>query len=301
MTSMRLPVTLCLAVCSLVLLEGCVRQRPWNVLLVTLDTTRADRLGCYGKAAAGTPHLDRLAVEGVRFERATATNPVTQASHTSLLTGTWPMTHGVRDNLFFRIRPGLETLATLLRDRGYATGAAIGGFPLTREFGLDVGFDFYDDDLAALREDHRGVPVMRSETWYEERPADRVNDAMIPWLRERLGRPKPFFAWVHYWDPHRPYIAPDPYRQLYADDPYQAEVAFVDACLGGLLEMLEDAGELERTLIIVTADHGEGLMQHREMTHAFLAYETTLRVPLIMWKSRKPSSNHNRKWRLEWS
>ncbi len=233
----------------LVVLTGCGDQpRPWNVVLFTFDTTRADFLGCYGKEGARTPHLDRLAATGFLFENAMASNPVTQAAHATLLTGVWPMTHGVRDNLLFRLPEERETLAEMLKARGYATGAAVGGFPLVKSFGSDQGFDFYDDELTTARLDHRGRPVPRSHTWYDERPAGHVNDAILPWLRGRFGGERPFFAWLHYWDPHEPHIPPAPYDQLFAHDPYQGEIAYADRSLGALLEVLEEASELERTL-----------------------------------------------------
>lgn len=270
-------------------LAGCGSPRPWNVVLFTFDTTRADFLGCYGKESARTPHLDRLAATGFLFENAMASNPVTQAAHATLLTGVWPMSHGVRDNLLFRLPEERETLAEMLAARGYATGAAVGGFPLVRSFGSDQGFDFYDDELAAARLDHRGRPVPRkSHTWYDERPAGHVNDALLPWLRERFGGEQPFFAWLHYWDPHEPHIPPAPYDQLFAHDPYQGEIAYADRSLGALLEVLEEAGELERTLVVMVADHGESRMDHGEATHAFLAYGSTLHVPLIFHLPGRP-------------
>ncbi len=266
---------------SFLLLAGCGGGRPWNVLLVTLDTTRADFLGCYGKESARTPNFDRLAAEGTLFEHAYASNPVTQASHSTILTGVYPLVHGVRDNGLFRLPEARDTLAELLKARGYATAAAVGGFPLTAEFGTHQGFDLYDDDLTADRLDHRGRPVQRSRrTWYDERPAGHVNDAILPWLRQL--RDEPFFVWLHYWDPHEPHIAPAPYGQLFAHDPYQGEIAYADESLGTILRQLEASGELGRTLVVVTADHGESRYEHNEVTHAFLAYDTTLHVPLIV-------------------
>ncbi len=263
------------------LLVSACGQRPPNVLLFTFDTTRADFIGCYGKESARTPHLDRLAAEGFLFEHAYASNPVTQASHSTILTGVYPMVHGVRDNTFFHLPDERETLAERLKAAGYATGAAVGGFPLTAEFGTAQGFDLYDDDLKAASSDFRGRPAQRRfNTWYDERPAGHVNDAILPWLRERGG--EPFFAWLHYWDPHEPHIAPAPYGQLFSHDPYQGEIAYADQSLGAILRELDELGELERTVIVVTADHGEGRHQHREVTHAFLAYDTTLHVPLIL-------------------
>jgi arylsulfatase A-like enzyme len=260
--------------------SGCAR-RAWNVVLVTFDTTRADFLGCYGKETAQTPNLDRLAAEGFLFEHAYTSNPVTQAAHATILTGVYPMVHGVRDNTFFHLPDGRTTLAEILAAHGYDTAAAIGGFPLTKEFGTAQGFDLYDDDLTADRLDQRGRPVQRSRrTWYDERPAGHVNDAILPWLRGRGGAP--FFIWLHYWDPHEPHIPPPPYDQLFAYDAYQGEIAYADESLGTILRVLEEMGEAERTLIVMTADHGEGRLEHQEMTHAFLAYDATIHVPLIM-------------------
>jgi len=262
------------------LVLGACGRRPMNVLLVTLDTTRADFLGCYGRASARTENLDRLAAGGFLFENAIASNPVTQPSHATILTGTWPMLHGVRDNTLFHLPEERSTLAEILARHGYRTGAAIGGFPLVRGFGLDQGFELYDDRLATVRQDHRGFAARRRRpTWYDERPAGHVNDAILPWLRS-LGD-EPFFVWLHYWDPHEPHIAPEPWADLFAHDPYQGEIAYADQSLGTILRQLEASGEDRRTLIVVTADHGEGRLEHGEMTHAFLAYETTLHVPLI--------------------
>jgi len=253
----------------------------FNVLLLTLDTTRADFLGCYGKDGAGTPNLDRLAREGTLFERAYTSNPVTQAAHSTILTGVYPMAHGVRDNTFFHLADEQVSIAEILKSHGYATAAAVGGFPLTREFGTAQGFDFYDDELTAHRFDHRGRRTpLGARSWFDERPAGHVNDAILPWLRE--PRDRPFFAWLHYWDPHEPHIAPSPYDQLFAHDPYQGEIAYADASLGRILKELEQAGQADRTIIVVTSDHGEGRAEHNESTHAFLAYDTTIHVPLIV-------------------
>jgi arylsulfatase A-like enzyme/thioredoxin-like negative regulator of GroEL len=265
---------------------GCHGGRPkaaedWNVLLLTFDTTRADFIGCYGRKNAQTPNLDRLAAEGFLFESNFSSHPVTQPSHSTILTGVYPMVHGVRDNSMFKLPEQRTTLAEALRPAGWATGAAVGGFPLVREFGLSQGFDFYDDDITGNREDFRGRPAPRQGgTWYDERPAAQVNDAILPWLRERIGGR--FFVWLHYWDPHLPHTAPPPYGQLYAHDPYQGEIAYADQSLGTILRELEKAGVYDRTLIVMTADHGEGRDEHNEATHAFLAYGSTLHVPLIM-------------------
>jgi arylsulfatase A-like enzyme len=255
--------------------------RDWNVVLITFDTTRADFLGCYGRENAGTHNLDRLATNGFLFEHSLSSNPVTQPAHSTILTGVYPMAHGVRDNSLFKLSDERVTLAEILRDAGWATGAAIGGFPLVREFGLAQGFEFYDDDITANREDFRGRPGQRQgQTWYDERPAAEVNDAILPWLREHID--DRFFIWLHYWDPHRPFNTPAPYGVLYAHDPYQGEIAYADDSLGVILRQLEAAGVYDRTMVIMTSDHGEGNREHNELTHAFLAYDTTLHVPLIM-------------------
>ncbi|NQY91726.1 MAG: sulfatase-like hydrolase/transferase [Deltaproteobacteria bacterium] len=253
----------------------------WNVVLVTFDTTRADFLGAYGRENARTHNLDRLASEGFLFEHNLSSNPVTQPAHSTILTGVYPMVHGVRDNSLFKLSDQRPTLAGVLRDAGWATGAAIGGFPLVREFGLAQGFDFYDDDITGNREDFRGRPGRRQgRTWYDERPAAEVNDAILPWLREHID--ERFFVWLHYWDPHHPHGAPAPYGELYSHNPYQGEIAYADDSLGTILRELKTSGVYDRTIIIMTSDHGEGNREHNELTHAFLAYDSTLHVPLII-------------------
>lgn len=258
-----------------------VAEKPYNVLLLTFDTTRADFIGAYGREDATTPNLDRLAAEGVLFEYAFTSNPVTQPAHSTILTGVYPMVHGVRDNSMFKLPADRPTLATVLGEHGWATGAAIGGFPLVRAFGLSQGFSFYDDDITGNREDFRGRPAQRrGGTWYDERPAGHVNDAILPWLREHID--ERFFVWLHYWDPHLPHTAPAPYGELYAHEPYLGEIAYADESLGKILAELERRGVYDRTIVIVTSDHGEGRLEHKEATHAFLAYGSTLHVPLIV-------------------
>ncbi|MEO1369044.1 MAG: sulfatase, partial [Acidobacteriota bacterium] len=248
---------------------------------ITLDTTRADFLGCYGKESARTPNLDRVAEEGTLFLHALSSVPVTLPSHSTLFTGTYPLVHGVRDNGLFSLPSERQTLAEILKDQGYATGAAIGAFPLTREFGLDQGFDYYNDHISIAGEDYRGrKQEQKSGNFFEERPADRVNDAILPWLRENAERP--FFAWIHYWDPHHPHIPPAPYDQLYSHDLYQGEIAFADQNLGVVLRELETQGIADRTLIVISGDHGEGRGEHNEDTHSLLSYDSTLRVPFLI-------------------
>ncbi len=261
---------------------GCGREEPWNVLLVTFDTTRADRLACYGNERIRTPTLDALAAEGFLFENAYAAAPITLPSHTTILTGEYPPTHGVRDNGLFVVSPDAVTLAERLSAEGYRTAAAIGAFPLVSKFGLDQGFDHYDDRLDRPYEDFRGRKVSNKVPglFFDERRAQRVNEAVYPWLEQ--GGPDSFFLWLHYYDPHQPHAAPAPYDELYPDDPYAAEIAYSDESLGTLIEHLKKIGEWDRTLVVFTADHGEGAGDHREATHSYLVYNSTIRVPLIL-------------------
>jgi arylsulfatase A-like enzyme/Tfp pilus assembly protein PilF len=239
-----------------------------NILLVTIDTLRADALGSYG-GRASTPNLDRLAAHGARFTFAHAHAVVTLPSHTSILTGQLPYEHGMRDNSGYRVKDGTATLATRLKPLGFATGAFVGGFPLTKRFGLTPGFDVYDDRIPELRGDITFT--------MPERRADAVISRAVEWIGRQNGR---FFGWVHVFDPHLPYRPPDDFLSKYSAQPYDGEVAWTDHALGPLLEKLST---LPRpTTVIVTADHGESLGEHGEMTHGMFAYEATLRVPLIV-------------------
>jgi choline-sulfatase len=262
-----------------------LRQRPaapsskpgLDVLLVTLDTTRADRLGCYGYASAKTRHLDRLAAEGTRFETAIATAPITLPSHSSILTGLYPFEHGVRNNGNFYLAPRFETLATRLKSRGYRTGAFVSSFILDRRYGLDRGFDVYDDRMEG---EYKQVVTLQAE-----RRGDRTALALDRWIDERAKEPEaPFFAWLHLYDPHEPYSPPHPFRDLFASDPYEGEIAFVDAIVASVLDRLRGAGLLDRTLVVVTGDHGESLGEHGETTHSMFVYDAALHVPLVFWR-----------------
>jgi arylsulfatase A-like enzyme/Flp pilus assembly protein TadD len=239
-----------------------------NVLLITIDTLRADALGSYG-GQASTPALDRLAAGGVRFDFAHAHAVVTLPSHTSILTGRYPFQHGVRDNSGFRLAPDARTAATLLKRAGYATAAFVAAFPLHSRFGLNQGFDVYDDRFGETR-----APT---EFVMPERPATTVVALAREWLAARHERS---FTWVHVFEPHAPYRPPPPYDTQYASRPYYGEVAATDAALAPLLD---DVGRsAQPTLVIVTGDHGEGLGDHGEETHGIFAYESTLRIPLII-------------------
>jgi arylsulfatase A-like enzyme/Tfp pilus assembly protein PilF len=239
-----------------------------NVLLITIDTLRGDALGSYG-GRARTPNLDRLASAGVRFAFAHAHAVVTLPSHVSILTGLHPYEHGVRDNAGFRLDDSVQTLAEAAKRAGFATGAFVGAFPVNRQFGLAQGFDVYDD-LA-------GREVAPDDFAFSERRAGEVVAAARTWISQQ---PKPWLAWVHVFDPHSPYAPPSPYAEEYQADAYAGEVAYTDAALGPLIDLAR--GATRATTIVVTADHGEGLGEHGEPTHGVFAYESTLRVPLIL-------------------
>jgi choline-sulfatase len=248
------------------------KGRNFNVVLITLDTVRADALGCYGRRDVETPVLDGWAARGVRFDRCYAQTPLTLTSHTTLLTGTQPLFHRVRDNGAFLVPPKMVTLAELFRDRGYATGAFIGAYVLDSLWGLGQGFDLYYDHFDLQKYQRISLESVR-------RPANEVMDAALPWLESR--KDKPFFAWIHLYDPHAPYEPPAPYDSRYADRPYLGEIAFADAQLGRLRQFLETNGLLDKTFVVIAGDHGEMLGEHGETTHGFFLYQAALRVPLI--------------------
>lgn len=254
------------------------RERP-NLILLTIDTCRADRLSCYGYDRETTPNLDRLASEGVLFENTRTCVPITLPSHVSILTGLYPTFHGVHENGFYTAADSLLTLAEILKGEGYATAAFVGAFPLDSRFNLDQGFDHYGDAFG--EREGRSVPgVGGVSIFFVERPANEVNEEFFHWLKER-GR-EPFFVWIHYFDPHQPFEPRPPYDAMYAGSPYSAEIAFVDECVGRLRGRLEQTGHMERTIFAVTSDHGEALGQHGEISHALLLFDSTLRVPWIM-------------------
>ncbi|MGH9554698.1 MAG: sulfatase, partial [Terriglobales bacterium] len=249
-----------------------IAQRPPDIFLITLDTLRADRVGCYGYAKAQTPALDRLAREGVRFAHAFTPSPITNSSHTSILTGLNPSVHGVTD---FGVPLGAThvTLAQVLKQRGYATAAFIGAVILDSNSlapGLDRGFDFYfnfPDDLPKTaprwgRVERRGLDVVKQAT---------------KWLTTHRTGPR--FLWVHLYDPHDPYEAPAPFTN--PQNPYDGEVAYTDHAVSQFLGFLEKNGWYKDALIIAVGDHGEGLGEHGEDTHGIFLYDSTLRVPLL--------------------
>jgi arylsulfatase A-like enzyme/Flp pilus assembly protein TadD len=252
--------------------------RGANILLITVDTLRADRVGAYGAASGLTPSIDRLAAEGWRFATTYAHVPLTLPSHAALLTGAYPFVNGVRDNGSFRFNGQHATLAGTLKAAGYRTGGFVASFVLDARFGLNAGFDVYDDKYGS-----RSAGGTLTVT---ERTADKVLDAAVRWIgdaSDAAAQKQPWFAWAHLYDPHEPYDPPEPYRTRYRSDPYSGEIAFADAQLGSALERLTGQGYLSHTLVVVAADHGESLGEHQERTHGLFAYDSTLRVPLVMW------------------
>ena len=245
--------------------------KDYNVLLITLDTTRADHLPVYGYKNVKTPGLDRLAETSFIFEDAIAHVPLTLPSHTSILTGQLPIGHGVRDNEGFLVDPKVETLASILKSNGYATAAFVSAFVLDARWGLNQGFDSYFDHFNQYRE------VNRDDI---QRRAEQTASEVEKWLPANKDRR--FFCWVHFYDPHDPYDPPEPFASTYAQNPYDGEIAYMDQSVGKLLAKLDELGVSDRTLVIVTGDHGEGLGEHDELTHGMFLYSTTLQVPLLI-------------------
>ena len=245
-----------------VLAAGENPRAEFNVLLITLDTTRADHIGVYGQKAQLTPNIDRLAGRGAVFTRAFSHTPMTLPAHANILTGQTPLYHGVADNTGYRLDARFITLAEQLRGRGYATAAFVSSFVLGRTFGLDQGFDLYHEPLSQ-------DAFLASESV----------PAAQRWLGEQKGR---WFCWLHLWDPHFPYAPPAPFATRFAGDPYSGEIAYVDSELGNLFSFLEDSGRLDSTVLVITGDHGEALGDHGEFEHGFFAYNSTIHVPLII-------------------
>jgi arylsulfatase A-like enzyme len=247
-----------------------------NVVLITIDTLRADRVGCYGYKQAHTPNLDSLARQGVLFRTVVASVPLTLPSHCSILTGTYPPAHGVRDNVGYTLPAGRTTLAEIMKSRGYNTAAFVGAYVLDRKRGLDRGFDTYSSPFQAKTQTG-GPRVVKLSTL--ERKAEEVVADAVEWLN-KPGR-NPFFVWIHLYDPHDPYEPPARFRALLRD-PYDGEVAYADFALGRLFDLLKAQGSTDRTLIVATSDHGESFGEHGEFTHGYFIYDTTLLVPLII-------------------
>jgi arylsulfatase A-like enzyme/Tfp pilus assembly protein PilF len=243
------------------------------VLLITLDTVRADHVRCYGDAQIETPAIDALAADGIRYDKAYTAVPITLPSHAAILTGTYPMFNGVRDFTSPPLAASVPTLAEVLHRRGYETAGFVSSLVLSTMWGLNRGFEVYDDNV--------GLDTNRSRFLFlVARPGDRTTDRLLDWLGRSKG--KPFFAWLHLYDAHSPYQSPEPYRSRYSGRPYDGAIAFDDSQVGRVVGRLKALNLYHRTLIVLLSDHGESLGEHGESEHGFFVYNSTLRVPLIV-------------------
>jgi len=255
------------------LLGGASTKQP-PVILITIDTLRADRLSSYGSDRVATPHLDRLAEEGIRFANASSTVPFTLPAHSSIMTGLYPPSHGVRENVGYVLAPELVTIAERFQDRGYRTGGFVSAFVLDARWGIARGFDTYVDDfdLDAMAGANLGSV---------QRAGPETIAHALEWL-DGVGGEEPFFLWLHLFDPHDPYDPPEPFRSEYQGRPYDGEVAYTDSLIGEFRTALEERGLFDESVLVLTSDHGEGLGDHGESYHGFFVYDSTVHVPLIV-------------------
>jgi arylsulfatase A-like enzyme/Flp pilus assembly protein TadD len=254
--------------------------KPINVVLITLDTVRADHLHCYGNEKIKTPNIDALAASGVQFEKAVAQTPLTQPSHASMFTGENPNVHNVRDTGGFALQPSSITMATILQRHGWDTAGFISASVLTKMFGFNQGFATYDDHLDQRR---RRDPVTT-------RAANITADHAIHWMQQQSG--KPYFLWVHFYDAHFPYDPPAEFRKQYPANPYDAEIAFEDQQVGRVLDAIKRKSPAQKTLIVLLSDHGEGLGDHGEYDHGVFLYDSTVRIAWIMAGPGVPAGVH---------
>jgi arylsulfatase A-like enzyme/Flp pilus assembly protein TadD len=253
---------------------GGVDPANLNVILITIDTLRADHVSCYGDSQVATPNIDRLASEGVRFTNAASTVPFTLPAHSSIMTGTYPPRHGIRENVGYFLGDNQPTIAESLKGGGRQTGGFVSAFVLDSRWGIARGFDHYFDDFDLGEFDNANLGSV-------QRPGNETVAEAVRWLDAR-EQSAPFFLWLHLYDPHDPYTPPEPYASEYRGRPYQGEVAFADSLIGTFRAALEERALLQRSLVILTADHGEGLGDHGEQFHGYFVYDTTIRVPLII-------------------
>jgi choline-sulfatase len=252
--------------------RGVSRDRL-NLVVVTLDTTRADRIGAYGARDVETPAIDHLADEGVLFEQAVSAAPLTLPAHSSIFTGKFPPEHGVRDNGGFFLGPDQTTLAELLKARGYRTGGFVAAYVLAAKWGINQGFETYFDDFDLSQTRVLSLSAI-------QRPANEVLDKALPWI-EQAGN-QPFFAWIHLYDPHSPYRPPEPFASRYKAHPYNGEIAFADSQIARLVSTLRSRNLYDRTVIVVMGDHGESLGEHGEGSHGFFVYNSVTNVPFVI-------------------
>ena len=246
--------------------------KEFNVILITLDTTRADRIRCYGFPQIDTPTIDLFAERGIKFDRCLSQTPLTLPSHTTIMTGTYPLFHGVRDNGGFIVPPALKTLAEIFKERRYQTAAFVAAYVLDSKWGLNQGFDYYFDKFDLSRFETISLGSV-------QRPANEVIDEALSWLDK--ARQNKFFTWIHLYDPHTPYEPPPPFDKKYRH-PYLGEIAFADSELGRLWNFLENNGLRDNTILVFASDHGESLGAHQEASHGFFVYQEAVHVPLIV-------------------
>ncbi len=249
------------------------RKSQPNVILITIDTLRADHIGCYGFTDIQTPTLDGLAHDGVLFQRAISQVPLTWPSHAAILTGTYPFQNGVQDFTGQPLEARFRSVAQAFKAHGYATGAVVSAFVLDRSWGLARGFDFYDDAFSAETFQKKDIGLV------DRKAGESVNHA-IAWLNKNPRRP--FFFWLHLYDPHSPYDPPEPYRSQYRAHPYDGEIAYADQELGRLVAWLKSKHAYDQTMVVVLSDHGESLGDHGEKEHGFFIYNSTVHIPLIV-------------------
>lgn len=254
--------------------RGEIAPNDLNVVLITIDTLRSDRVSAYGSDLVDTPNIDGFASEGVLFSNAASTVPFTLPAHSSILTGLYPPGHGVRENVGYTLDPGIPTLAEVLSSGGWNTAGFVSAFVLDGRWGIGRGFDHYFDDFDLAEFD---TPNLSSV----QRSGDVTIAEAVRWLDSR-PKSSPFFLWLHLYDPHDPYTPPEPFKSMYPNRPYEGEVAYTDSLIGEFRTSLEERGLLDRSLVILTADHGEGLGDHGEASHGFFVYDTTIHVSLIV-------------------
>jgi len=247
------------------------RDNELNVILVTLDTTRADRIGAYGHSLAKTPNLDALARDGVMFQNAYCQVPLTLPSHVSILTGTYPIYHHVHNNGFYYLNPDLTTAAEVFKLNGFKTSAFVASYTVDSSYGVNKGFDVFDDRFAEEE---------LLKTFRSERTADKVYEAFAEWLDS--SHAEKFFSWIHFFDPHTPYAPPSPFKEEFVNRPYDGEIAFMDFYVGRVIEKLKAKNIFDKTLICLAGDHGEAIGDHGEADHGLFLYESTMKVPLIL-------------------
>lgn len=270
------PIGIALALAAVLLATGCRREHATKasnapVILISIDTLRADHLPAYGYGKVETPNIDAFRKDAILYSNAFSAVPLTFPSHTSILTGLLPTKHGVRNNLGYRLAPNVQTLPKMLKAHGYETGAAVSAFVLRGELGLAPAFDFYEDGILS----RPNVPIGAMQ-----RTGDRTIAASLPWIEQK--KESPFFFMLHLFEPHSPYEAPEPFKSKYAAVPYDGEIAYVDSQLGTFIGRLKELGIYDRAVVIVLSDHGEGLMEHGEPEHGIFLYREAIHVPLMI-------------------